>query len=51
MSLDTEILLTAFGLLRLRVLLFGEIKCYKSPIRIRMSLMIHVVDIEEDIIY
>ena len=34
MSLDTEILLTAFCLLRFRVLLFGEIKRYKSPIRI-----------------
>ena len=26
-----------FVLLRLRVLLFGEIKCYKSPIRIRID--------------
>ena len=34
MCLDTEILLTAFCLLRLRVLLFGEIKHYNSPIRI-----------------
>ena len=34
MSLDTEILLTAFVLLHLRRLLFGEIKRYKSPIRI-----------------
>ena len=38
MSLDTEILSTAFlVLLRLTVLLYGEIKCYKSPIRIRIS--------------
>ena len=37
MSLDTEILLFAFCLLRLRGLLFGEIKRYKSPIRIRIS--------------
>ena len=38
MSLDTEILPTAFlVLLRLTVLLYGEIKCYKSPIRIRIS--------------
>ena len=36
MSLDTEILLTVFCLLGLRVLLFGEIKRYKSPIRIRI---------------
>ena len=37
MSMDTEILLTAFCLLRLRVILFGEIRCYKSPIRIRIK--------------
>ena len=39
MSLDTEILLTDFCLLRLRVLLFGEIKRYKSPIRIRIRIL------------
>ena len=38
MPLDTEILTSAFFvLLRLRVLLFGEIKRYKSPIRIRID--------------
>ena len=53
MSLDTEILLTAFVLLRLRVLLFGEIKRYKSPIRIRVSLLnykvIHSIILEVDV--
>ena len=39
LSLDIEIWSTAFSvLLRLRVLLYGEIKCYKSPIRIRITL-------------
>ena len=37
-NLSVQILLTAFCLLRLRVLLFGEIKRYKSPIRIRILL-------------
>ena len=38
LSMDIEIWSTAFFVfLRLRVLLYGEIKCYKSPIRIRMS--------------
>ena len=36
MSLDTEFCWLLFVLLRLRVLLFGEIKRYKSPIRIRI---------------
>ena len=35
MSLDTEFCWLLFVLLRLRVLLFGEIKRYKSPIRIK----------------
>ena len=38
MSLDTEITAYCFlALLHLRVLLYGEIKRYKSPIRIRIE--------------
>ena len=38
LSLDVEIWMTAFMVLfRLRVLLYKEINCYKSPIRIRIG--------------